>query len=256
MQNIPHHWLTPILILLIITDGIGLLGINTGLFLGLQQVFAGIPDGVWAAITILGDALIVTALLSLLALRNPNILPLGFVAGIIATLLNRPLKLLLNVDRPFLALNEHLHVIGNHLQHFSFPSGHTTAIFMFAGVYTITFSSQKVFNAVFWLALLVGLSRIAVGAHWPMDVGMGAAVGWAAALMAWKLLQYRQWQQRVMQSRPWQLSLWAISLSAAIASFFLHTDYPQALNWQYALAVCTTIAALWGFWQSWHHPTP
>ena len=256
MERIPSHLIFPIVILLAIADVIGLLGWNTPLFLALQQVFGYLPDAWWSSVTILGDSLVVMALLPVLALRRPAILPLGLLAGLLATLLNRPLKMWLNVDRPFLALGDQVHVIGVHLQHLSFPSGHTTAIFMLAGLYALFYSPQRPWNAVTLLAVLTGLSRIAVGAHWPMDVCAGAAAGWTGALIAWRLDQHWQWTARVAQSRAWQLGLWTVALLASTTLFWMQTGYPLAQPWQYLLATLTTAAAILGLWKSWHNRQP
>jgi membrane-associated phospholipid phosphatase len=61
----------------------------------------------------------------------------------------------------------------------SFPSGHTAAALAFLVSLGIIF--PKIRWATWTISIFVALSRIAIGAHWPSDVVIGALVGTAAA---------------------------------------------------------------------------
>lgn len=61
----------------------------------------------------------------------------------------------------------------------SMPSGHTAV--SFAGLVMIGMLLPKYKPLTWGLAVLVGVSRIAVGAHWPSDVLLGAFVGMVVA---------------------------------------------------------------------------
>ena len=61
---------------------------------------------------------------------------------------------------------------------FSFPSGHTAAAFVMAGLISEFFPNLAIF-AYFW-STLIGLARIFLGVHFPTDVLMGAVLGSAA----------------------------------------------------------------------------
>lgn len=58
---------------------------------------------------------------------------------------------------------------------FSFPSGHTAAAFLVATLLTTSFGLAGV--PVFAWAVMVGVSRIYLGVHYPTDVFAGAAIG-------------------------------------------------------------------------------
>ena len=62
---------------------------------------------------------------------------------------------------------------------------------------------------VFALAMLIGLSRVAVGAHWPVDVFAGAACGWLAGCSgAWISARFPEiWRSSVSQFVIGQLFL-------------------------------------------------
>ncbi len=61
----------------------------------------------------------------------------------------------------------------------SLPSGHTTA--SFAGLVMLGLLVPK-YKAITWtLAIVIGVSRICVGAHWPSDVLLGAFIGMVVA---------------------------------------------------------------------------
>lgn len=61
------------------------------------------------------------------------------------------------------------------LKDYSFPSGHATASFSLAVTFSIFFPSLAAFFIS--LAVLVGISRIYIGLHYPSDVLMGSTIG-------------------------------------------------------------------------------
>ena len=76
----------------------------------------------------------------------------------------------------------------------SFPSGHTTASFAFAFMIVfMTMGSKRAW--VGWLslviALLIGISRIYRGVHWPSDVVAGMFFGCASAAIVYLVMNFR-----------------------------------------------------------------
>jgi len=75
--------------------------------------------------------------------------------------------------RPF--IENHINLLLDKLNEFSFPSGH--AAFFFA-LSTVIYYQNKRIGLVFFVAsLLISFSRIFVGVHWPTDILVGAIVG-------------------------------------------------------------------------------
>ncbi|XID92741.1 phosphatase PAP2 family protein [Paenibacillaceae bacterium WGS1546] len=82
--------------------------------------------------------------------------------------------------RPFRML-EHVKVGKYPLKDYSFPSGHTTAIF--AVITPILFLASLGFSLLLVvIAVLVGISRVYWGYHYPTDCAVGGALGFFTAL--------------------------------------------------------------------------
>jgi len=66
---------------------------------------------------------------------------------------------------------------------FSFPSGHTSAAFLFAGLCTLEFGPWAAALLYPW-ACCVGASRVFLGVHFPSDTAAGALLGSSLLLAA------------------------------------------------------------------------
>ena len=88
--------------------------------------------------------------------------------------LSRLFKLIFSRPRP-LAVLENVHVLGIKYYTYSFPSGHTTVAFAFATILAIKLPKIRI--PIIIIAILIGFSRIYIGAHYPSDVLAGAVLG-------------------------------------------------------------------------------
>lgn len=155
---------------------------NTQVFLWLNLATTSLGDTFWSYVTVLGDTVSILLIL-LFCGRRPQVVWQFFIAALFAIVWTQGLKEPLGILRPPALLgSEQFHLIGALLQHNSFPSGHTTTIFLLAGIVCLQRLQTPIKIAVLSLAVLVALSRIACGVHWPLDVLGGALGGWAAAV--------------------------------------------------------------------------
>lgn len=97
-----------------------------------------------------------------------------FVVLSISQIIVHSLKRLLSRERPYKIL-EQLNTFGINLKDYSFPSGHSAASFSIAT--TIALNIPRVSIVVFFLAIIVAISRIYLGVHYPTDVAAGIVIG-------------------------------------------------------------------------------
>lgn len=195
----PWTWAVPLAGMLLLA-GIGLGDSNRELFLWLNGHLQ-FSKTFWLNVTLFGDAGMVMILVLPLVGRRPDIIWAGLLAGVVAALLVNGGKEFFQIPRPPAVLPaDAFHQLGNRFGASAFPSGHTAAAFALAGVLALLPNP----NGLRWLALaaavLIGLSRIAVGAHWPLDVAAGMVTGWVAAIagvhLARRLPGEHRWAQR------------------------------------------------------------
>ncbi|QIK39193.1 phosphatase PAP2 family protein [Caldichromatium japonicum] len=152
-------------------------------FLRLNTLATAHPDWVWSCLTLLGDERMALALAVLFCWHRPRLLWALILAGLLATGTSRGLKELIDAARPPAILPvDAFHLIGPALTHASFPSGHSITAAVLGGVFIAHTRWIEIRLLLLVLAVLVGLSRVAVGVHWPLDVLSGLMVG---ALAAW-----------------------------------------------------------------------
>ena len=105
----------------------------------------------------------------------------ALLAAAVALLANQAISHLWERPRPFTTHSALTHVLGARTTDPSFPSDHAAAAFAIAfAVFAFSRRAGAVFLAV---AALIGLSRIALGMHYPSDVVAGVLVGLASAAL-------------------------------------------------------------------------
>lgn len=200
--------------------GIALLlisGKNIALFIFLNTHFVALGDTFWSHVTVLGDTTIALLLIMPLLVYKPQWAVQFLFAALIATVYAHGMKALFASLRPPAVLStEQFHLIGFALQNNSFPSGHTTTIFLLAGWLCIAVLSGWARLAIVAVALLVGLSRIACGVHWPLDVLGGMAGGWLCAWAGialanhWQKFSVNRYTPKILLISGVALAIWSI----------------------------------------------
>ena len=101
-------------------------------------------------------------------------------------------------------------------QGYSFPSGHSSSAVALYGSLAAGVRKRKIFLALaIVLPLLVGFSRVAVGAHYPTDVLCGWLLGLIVVLLV-------PWLRKKCADRPWLF--YAVLLLSALPGFFYCTS--------------------------------
>jgi membrane-associated phospholipid phosphatase len=170
-----------------------LVGYHAG-FDRLNAAAAALPPLLWELVTVLGDERVAFALALLLARHRPRVFWTLICAGLVAAAYARGLKPLVDAARPPAVLAaDAFNLIGPGHRRYSFPSGHTVTAGVFFGVLAY-YAGRAQWRALFLLAALaVGVSRVALGVHWPVDVAAGIAGGSLAALAGVWLAQRSLW---------------------------------------------------------------
>lgn len=174
----------------------GLLQLDGHLLLAIQNLHQPWLDPIISLFTKLGDAGILWIALSLAMLlykptRRAGTLALcAMILGLLIT--NVTIKSLVERARPWLALP--LTPLVTEKDPNSFPSGHTCAAFAAGLVWMRTLPWGWGRAAAVVLAVLMGLSRLYVGVHYPTDVLAGALIGSLCAWAVWK--RYQRFEER------------------------------------------------------------
>jgi len=99
----------------------------------------------------------------------------------VALLANQAISHTWERPRPFTAHVDGTHLLAPPSPDPSFPSDHAAAAFAIA--FAVLAFSRRAGVGFLAAAALIGLSRIALGLHYPTDVLAGAVVGWASTLL-------------------------------------------------------------------------
>jgi membrane-associated phospholipid phosphatase len=211
----PWYWAVPLLsfggLLVVYVSGT-----NVVLFQFLNHILSYANDSIWLHLSLLADGQLVILFVLPFLGRRPDVVWQYILATILGGLFVYGMKELFSVMRPPASLLAgSFHLIGPDLQNNSFPSGHTTAFFVLAGLVCMQQVNIGFKILILLLATLVGLSRIASGVHWPLDVLGAAFGGWFVALAAIWLGRYWRaglniWVQRILAVIVTTLSLWAV----------------------------------------------
>lgn len=245
MQTVRHSpwaW-APCALTLFLLALIHVTASNHDIFLGLNHAgLALLGPQWWINLTILGDGAVALALVVPCIRQSPQRFWAAIIAALLTTLWVQVLKHAVDVPRPLavLAPDRFFHT-GPGYRAVSFPSGHAAAIFAIAGIWIMSLPGRPLLRVLLLaLAVLVSLSRIMVGVHWPVDLLGGMLGGWLSAWIG--LLAARHWAWKT-DGIAGYLAGTALLVVAAALLVSDHIGYPSALPFQRLLG---TVCLGWG----------
>lgn len=185
ISNFPFYRLSVPLLFLVGTLSIVILtGSNQSLFLWINHQSQLFPALFWANVTMISDAATGFALMTLALKKHSKLVFWAICGGVACAVFVRILKVGASAPRPagILSTDDFL-VIGRALKSNAFPSGHTATAFFLAAIISGLNKSRYLLIGCLFAATMMAISRLAVGVHWPIDVTVGAMIGWTLGIL-------------------------------------------------------------------------
>lgn len=113
----------------------------------------------------------------------------GLAMGLGAVAVNVIIKPLVLRPRPYITMDDLEPLMKEMKDPHSFPSGHTQAAFALAVSMCLVLRKKLVSVLALAFAVVMGFSRLYVGAHYPSDVLAGALIGTGVAFAAYGILR-------------------------------------------------------------------
>ncbi|MCF6335320.1 MAG: phosphatase PAP2 family protein [Spirochaetales bacterium] len=163
------------------------MGENVLLFF--QNIESPVLDYFFELVTMLGEKNILIAVIAWMFWNVDK--KKGFILSftlLFSLVLNTGIKIAFHRQRPFELLSE---IAGKRVQTatgYSFPSGHTQGASTFYLTLALLFKKWWIYAAALSVSLLVAVSRLYLGVHWPVDVIGGLILGYTAAIVIYRIL--------------------------------------------------------------------
>lgn len=204
------------------------------------------PPLFWALTNLGGDAFVVLFILLLVESQPGAMTSWILKTWLAGALLAQFIKNLFPMPRPGFVLDTaQLSLIDNPpLVSGSMPSGHALAAFS-CGLILISLAIQKGKNiavpfGIAFLALMVAWSRVAVGAHWPSDVIVGAGLAFFVVSCTWFWELHHSWNH-FFQKKIGLLFLATIHLLIAIHLALQRSDF-MLVQFTFFVLSCISLA--------------
>ncbi len=148
-------------------------------------------DWTMLALTQIGSGVFSILIAGIFYLSYDRIFAYEIVLGTLSLwLVVESLKFLIRRPRPYVML-KNIRVVGTRAGGHSFPSGHTSQAFFMATLFSHYFRLDLVSTLILYgLALVVGVTRMYVGMHYPRDIIGGSMLGTAWGLFGMMLNNY------------------------------------------------------------------
>lgn len=194
-----------------------------------QSIRNPVLDALMSAVTRLGEETVFMVIAMFVfwcvdKRRGYYLLSVGFVG----TLVNQWLKIVFRVPRPWVLDKEFSIVESARVGAggYSFPSGHTqTAVGVFGGVARLTGKGWLRVICIL-LALLTAVSRMYLGVHTPLDVGVALAIGVVLVLVLYPLMESTLW----FPNRMYGIFGGMLALSLAFVAFMEFFPFPADVD--------------------------
>lgn len=135
-------------------------------------------DWIMLGITQMGNGIFAMGIAIIIFLKVDHLLAYEIILGTLTLwLVVELMKIVIRRTRPYIKL-KNIRIVGSKAGGHSFPSGHTSQSFYMATL-LINYYHVGLFGglSLYAIALLVGITRIYVGMHYPRDVLGGALLG-------------------------------------------------------------------------------
>jgi len=231
----------PVSILASLATFIALSGTNQALFIMLNKLSMQMPVVFWASATLMADAATGFALMTLALKKQSKLIYWAIMAGILCAVIVRIIKVGANLPRPAGVLStDDFQIIGKVITSKTFPSGHTATAFFVAAIVTGFHQSRLLLVSCLAVASVLAFSRIAVGVHWPLDVFVGAIIGWSIGILT---VRFTINAPDISHKQRWFAI--AICLLGCVYLLQMDSHLPNTEILQYAIGlVCMTAGLL------------